>query len=133
MVLWPRQHAPDWDLAKCAGMIETRDDEDPWFKDEQAALSFCNSESEPCPIREQCLIFALMNNCSTGVYGGMSELDRKALRKMYPLRRSYKVDGVTTWDPRPEWKWFPPGVPLAMAEMDAAQAREELDQEIASD
>jgi hypothetical protein len=90
-------------------MITSRDDYDPWFNDEPAALEFCNSPA--CDIRTECLIFALTNNCSTGVYGGMSELDRKALRKRWPLRRGYKVQGKTTWDPRPEWEWYEPGIP----------------------
>jgi hypothetical protein len=45
------------------------------------------------------LEFALYNNEKYGVWGGMSESDRKAMRKIW--RWSSKLDG-----PRPEWVWM---------------------------
>jgi hypothetical protein len=127
MVLRPRIPSPDWRYAKCGGTIVHRDDPDPWFDDEPAALEFCNTPA--CGIREQCLVFALTNNCAAGVYGGMSEVDRKALRKKWPLRKGYKVNGKTTWDPRPEWHWMEPG--KALEGLDAEAVRAELEQEMA--
>ena len=49
-----------------------------------------------CPVRDQCLIFALVNNEKSGVWGGASELGRRWLRKKWPLKGK---------EPRPEWQW----------------------------
>lgn len=92
--------------------------DDPWFDDEPVALEFCNAPVT-CPIREECLLFALVNNCKEGVFGGTSEIDRKAIRKRWPLK-SGRV-------PRPEWRWFDPGVPASW--YDPAILRAELDGE----
>jgi len=117
VVLKLRVEAPDgWARAKCKGMAINGDD--PWFEDEPTAMEFCN-EHGVCPIREQCLLFALVNNCKEGVWGGTSELDRKAIRKQWPLRGG-RV-------PRPEWTWFPPGEPAQW--YDPAILRAELDGE----
>jgi hypothetical protein len=68
--------------------------------DEADAVDFCNGTIDGirCPVRDECLIFALTNNERFGVWGGMTELARKALRKRWPWRGG-KL-------PRPEWQWF---------------------------
>jgi WhiB family transcriptional regulator, redox-sensing transcriptional regulator len=111
MVLKLRYPAPNnWREAKC-GTIGAGREYDPFFDGpEEEALEFCN-DNGTCPIRDECLLFALTNNCKEGVWGGMTELDRKALRKRWPLRSGK--------DPRPEWQWLPPG-----------EAAEGLDQEV---
>jgi hypothetical protein len=91
---------PDnWKNAKCAGFKST-EDSDPFFDEEDNtdALDFCNgiSDGKQCPIRHECLIFALVNNERFGVFGGMSETGRKALRKKWPLKGR---------DAREEWEW----------------------------
>ena len=98
MVLRLRTPPPNqWKDAKCR-IIGVSADYDPWFDDMDEALIFCNGEADGvvCPIREECLVFACTNNLREGVWGGMSELSRKALRKRWPLI------GKT---PRPEWVW----------------------------
>lgn len=127
MVLKLRVNAPElWERAKCLGKVNRRHDdplfEDPWFDDEPNALEFCNSAPE-CPLRNQCLLFALTNNEKSGTWGGMNEIDRKALRKRWPLK------GARV--PRPEWEWFPPGEPASWYGPQAL--REELDKEIEED
>src|ERR1700691_4911500 len=113
MVLHLRQvFAPAfWRNAKCLGMeiippVEDDDGNiidpghDPFFVEQDEALLFCNgtNDGQVCPAREECLLFALTNNCREGVWGGMSEAARRALRKRWPLRG--KV-------PREEWHWMP--------------------------
>jgi hypothetical protein len=102
VVLKPRYNAPgNWEKAKCRKMRVTRD-YDPFFDEEDNtnALDFCNGDADGviCPIRNECLLFALTNNCKEGVWGGSSEITRKALRKRWPLKRGK--------EPRPEWKWM---------------------------
>jgi hypothetical protein len=114
MVLRLRVQAPNnWDGAKCHGQVQRLpgDDDvyDPFFPDEDKnpeqaerdAVDFCNGtiDHAPCVLRDGCLIFALTNNERFGVYGGMTELGRKALRKKWPWKGG-KL-------PRPEWRWMP--------------------------
>jgi len=114
MVLHLRQPSPDqWRNSKCLGKVFDEDGKyqeelDPFFTPdrEEEAVDFCRGkDGTPCPIMEQCLIFALVNNEKSGVFGGTPELDRKAIRKKWPLRRGK--------DPRPEWQLFEPGEPAS--------------------
>lgn len=98
MVLKLRYGAPDgWERAKCKN-IEVNQGYDPFFDEEEEAMDFCNGEfdNSPCPIRNECLLYALTNNERYGVWGGMSEIGRKAIRKRYPLQGK---------QPRGEWEW----------------------------
>lgn len=116
MVLRLRVPAPGgWKKAKCLSQVR-RDDTgeiyDPFFAEtdaeQQEAIDFCNGaiDGNVCPIRAECLIFALTNNERQGVWGGMSELARKALRKKWPWRGG-KL-------PRPEWHWMPQADALSL-------------------
>jgi Transcription factor WhiB len=98
MVLRLRIPPPDWREAKCR-IVGVTGDYDPFFDDMPEALVFCNGEADGavCPIREACLLFALTNNLREGVWGGCSELTRKALRKRWPLQGRV---------PRPEWRFM---------------------------
>jgi len=78
----------NWQRARCAGMKIT-DHWDPWFLPEQMdhALAICNggyTAGVGCPIREECLLYAQTHECRAGIWGGMSELARKALRLHKP-------------------------------------------------
>lgn len=99
MVLRLRIPSPDWHDAKCLGLVQDWRD-DAFFDDMPEAMMFCNGEVDGkiCPIRQECLLFALTNNLKEGVWGGMSETGRKALRKKWPLKGNR---------PRPEWEWYP--------------------------
>jgi WhiB family redox-sensing transcriptional regulator len=67
-------NAPTWEGAKCA---------DPWIDPEtffsaslvDAAKAIC----EPCPLKTQCLEYALENNYE-GVWGGTTDDDRKTIK-----------------------------------------------------
>jgi hypothetical protein len=110
MVLRLRQASPDWNQAKCAGMA-TGEANDPWFDNSQEdggldeteeARDLCNGVADGvvCPLREACLIFAALNNERYGVWGGMTESDRRLMRKIYPW------DSKNPSEPHPEWRWY---------------------------
>lgn len=109
MVLKLRIEPPgNWKDAKCLGVVSGthRDDEeaqrlhDPFFEDHEVAKEFCNGDVDGvvCPIRQECLEFALVNNCREGVWGGMGETARKALRRRWPPEN--------VRESRPEWQWM---------------------------
>lgn len=68
----------DWTLrAKCRGM------EDALFpegKDQKRARTVCNG----CPVRSECLAEALDNRIEWGVWGGMTERERRQLLRQRP-------------------------------------------------
>lgn len=130
MVLRLRIEAPGgWRDAKCRGQVQRLpgDDDvyDPFFledgNDEQDVVDFCNGTIDlaPCPVRDACLLFALTNNERFGVWGGMTALARKALRKKWPWRGG-KL-------PRPEWRWMKTEDALALVSPD--ELREDDDGE----
>lgn len=109
MVLRLRVPAPsNWEGAKCSGQVQRlpgdEDVYDPFFpempEDEADAVDFCNGTIDgiQCPLRDGCLLYALTNNERFGVWGGMTELGRKAERKAWPWRGGKS--------PRPEWRWM---------------------------
>lgn len=100
MVLRLRINPPgNWSRAKCLGITATSD-YDPFFEDMPEAVAFCNGDNDGviCPIRHECLLFALTNNLREGVWGGCSELTRRAIRRKYPMQERR--------EPRPEWAWM---------------------------
>jgi Transcription factor WhiB len=146
MVLHLRTSSPPgpWKGAKCLNTQVSRE-YDPWFgleleADEDGLPSFrdedvvmdeardmCNGTDDGviCPIRHECLIFALTNNLREGVFGGSTPLDRKAIRKQWPLK-SGKV-------PRPEWKWFENGEPVSWFGADNIRAELDAEYDIGDD
>lgn len=99
MVLRLRAEPPGgWRKAKCGGTVDA--DYDPFFEDQPEAVPYCNGEYDgtECPIRHECLLFALRNNEKFGVWGGTNEITRKAIRRKFPARR----DGQQN----PEWEWM---------------------------
>lgn len=64
----------DWtDLAACWGM-----DPELWFPlgDGAPAKAVCAG----CPVRAECLAFALEHGLDDGIFGGLDAADRRALR-----------------------------------------------------
>jgi hypothetical protein len=99
VVLRLRIPPPDnWRDAKCK-IVGVTADYDPFFDDMPEALVFCNGEADGvvCSVRHECLVYSLTNNMKEGIWGGCSELTRKALRRRWPLL------GKT---PRIEWHWM---------------------------
>lgn len=60
-------------------------DPEAWFPDKggstRAAKAICNGDTTrpPCPVRDECLAWALANNERFGIWGGMSERERRRL------------------------------------------------------
>lgn len=111
MVMRLRIPAPRWfnddhpeKEAHCSKFPISRE-YDPWFgigESMDEAMDVCNGVTSGvvCPIRDKCLKFALTNNCSDGIWGGMYEHDRTALR-----RRDKKKDEA--WKEE-HWVWHAP-------------------------
>lgn len=90
MVMRLRIPAPHWESvsgsqdAKCLKFPGKREF-DPWFDDMDEARHICNGtfDDRVCPIREQCLLFALVNNEHEGVFGGTLPEQRHDLRQRH--------------------------------------------------
>jgi WhiB family redox-sensing transcriptional regulator len=49
---------------------------------------------DSCPVRAQCLQFALETNQEAGIWGGTSEEERRRLRRVWLARRRAAADRV---------------------------------------
>lgn len=77
---WPLE---DWPLrAKCRGMNDALF---PEGKDQKRAKAVCMG----CPVRPQCLAEALDNGIEWGVWGGMTERERRQLLRQRPDVKSW--------------------------------------------
>ena len=75
----------DWPLrAKCRGMNDALF---PEGKDQKRAKSICMG----CPVRAQCLAEALDNRIEWGVWGGMTERERRQLLRQRPDVKSWSA------------------------------------------
>lgn len=67
----------DWrELALCREI-----DGDLWFPDLGESLREAKAVCGRCPVRAECLDYALAHNEVFGVWGGLSVLERQALRR----------------------------------------------------
>jgi len=107
----PRVGAPDWEYigAKCLKFRPFRpencgpdDIEDPWFDPDQYedAKAICNGtyDQKICPARDTCLKFASINNEASGVWGGMDEFERQALRRRMKHKYRTRPDRAPSWE-----------------------------------
>lgn len=136
MVLKLRYPPPEnWKNAKCKDVPLSSvydpffgveyDEEGTELEEEESkihAIDFCNGnyDNNICPIRHECLLFALTNNAKEGVWGGTTEVTRKAIRKKYPALKSGKPNG--------NWQWM--SQTTALEGLNQKQVTEELNQEI---
>lgn len=75
----------DWPLlAKCRGMNDALF---PEGKDQKRAKTICMG----CPVRAQCLAEALDNRIEWGVWGGMTERERRQLLRQRPDVKSWSA------------------------------------------
>ena len=82
------EYRRDWqDDASCKGL-----DPDIWFLDRVQSARTAKRICSDCPVRIECLVFALSNNERFGVWGGMTEAERKKIRRAEQMPLDVPVD-----------------------------------------
>ena len=78
-----RDEAPGWwELSNCLGV-----DPDLFFPERGASTREAKEVCRGCVVREDCLEYALVNGEKFGIWGGMSERERRRIRRERALRR----------------------------------------------
>ena len=67
----------DWSEASCASVGFGAADE--WFPDKGGSNRQAKAICEGCPLRQECLDFALTEGLDHGIFGGLSVKERRAL------------------------------------------------------
>ncbi len=79
---------PGWqDFANCLGV-----DPDLFFPERGASTREAKEVCRGCVVREDCLEYALENGEKFGIWGGMSERERRRLRRQRTLARRSAAD-----------------------------------------
>lgn len=77
----PRELDENWqDGANCLGV-----DPDLFFPERGASTREAKEVCRGCVVREQCLEFALQNGEKFGIWGGLSERERRRIRRQRSL------------------------------------------------
>lgn len=88
---WFNEDHPELE-AKCVSFPGSRD-YDPWYgtgdiddhdtteMEEAKAVCLGTADGRPCPLLDECLEFALVNNERFGIWGGTDPEQRKGIRK----------------------------------------------------
>lgn len=71
-----------WELSNCLGV-----DPDLFFPERGASTREAKEVCRGCVVREDCLEYALVNGEKFGIWGGMSERERRRIRRERALRR----------------------------------------------
>ena len=71
-----------WDYANCLGV-----DPDLFFPERGASTREAKDVCRGCVVREDCLEYALSHGEKFGIWGGMSERERRRLRRQRALAR----------------------------------------------
>ena len=71
-----------WDYANCLGV-----DPDLFFPERGASTKEAKEVCRGCIVREDCLEYALSHGEKFGIWGGMSERERRRLRRQRALAR----------------------------------------------
>ena len=71
------------ELARCRG---AEDELFPEGKQQKRAAAICMG----CPVRQDCLIEALDNRLEWGIWGGLTERERRALLRQHPEVTSWR-------------------------------------------
>ena len=81
-----------WQLeANCLGV-----DPDLFFPERGASTKEGKAVCKGCVVREDCLEFALQNGEKFGIWGGLSERERRRIRRQRALDRAAKRDDSQT-------------------------------------
>ena len=94
-------HALDWqDAAVCASV-----DPELFFPEKGGSTADAKRVCRACPVRAECLEFALANDERFGIYGGLSERQRRRLkdarRATAPRRCPAGLHDMTAWNTAP--------------------------------
>ncbi|HMK62981.1 MAG TPA: WhiB family transcriptional regulator [Acidimicrobiales bacterium] len=74
----PRPDGVNWrKQALCAG----HPDRGAWFSEDTAVTKRAQAVCRACPVREDCLAFAVGTGQRDGIWGGMTPYQRRRLRK----------------------------------------------------
>ena len=90
------------DLSNCLGV-----DPDLFFPERGASTREAKEVCRGCEVRIDCLEYALQNGEKFGIWGGMSERERRRIRRQRALDRQAAVRAVEAgcrireWGPRP--------------------------------
>lgn len=83
------QILPDWEQAICR---DEKYDSDIWFEEsDKERKSEAKAHCNRCPLQAQCLEYAMLNNITHGIWGGVTASVRYRMRV-------YKFDKVGTRD-----------------------------------
>ena len=81
-----------WQLeANCLGV-----DPDLFFPERGASTKEAKAVCKGCVVREDCLEFALQNGEKFGIWGGLSERERRRIRRQRALDRAANRDDSQT-------------------------------------
>lgn len=106
-----RSVAPPWfnddpdKQAKCV-LFPASEEYDPWYVEEgkedhtEDAKAICSGtyDGKPCPLINDCLNFALVNNERYGVWGGTSPEERVTIRKEKKIWQQSQQAGASQQD-----------------------------------
>lgn len=88
-LLYGRQER-DWqNRANCMGV-----DPDLFFPERGASTREAKAVCRGCVVREDCLDYALANGEKFGIWGGLSERERRRLRRERALRRQAVISAT---------------------------------------
>ena len=76
------------EFANCLGV-----DPDLFFPERGASTREAKEVCRGCQVRESCLEFALANGEKFGIWGGMSERERRRIRRQRALARAAALQG----------------------------------------
>lgn len=83
--------AEDWqNFANCLGV-----DPDLFFPERGASTKEAKAVCQACVVREDCLEYALENSEKFGIWGGLSERERRRLRRARALARASAAETRT--------------------------------------
>lgn len=71
-----------WDRANCLGL-----DPDPFFPERGGSTDDARDVCRGCVVRAECLEYALTTGQKFGIWGGMSERERRRIRRARALDR----------------------------------------------
>jgi WhiB family transcriptional regulator, redox-sensing transcriptional regulator len=85
-----------WDLANCLGV-----DPDLFFPERGASTREAKEVCRGCVVRMDCLEYALTNSEKFGIWGGMSERERRRIRRQRAKdRRAAEMAPVAIAEPK---------------------------------